>query len=140
VHFISGLMSQRVEFIVAELGKQADPFAQHLFAALAEKERQLISERTKLTQLLVLAYSSTQRKQSSARVGCVVALRRTSTSCSTSSNRVLVWPSAPPFPLAKPPRRRASCWRGRRIRCMGTGSMPRLHRVRSTFKRPQILN
>ena len=40
-------MAERVEFIVAELGKQADPFVLHLFAALAEKERQLISERTK---------------------------------------------------------------------------------------------
>lgn len=47
VHFISGLMLQRVEFIVTELGRQADPFVLHLFAALAEKERQLISERTK---------------------------------------------------------------------------------------------
>jgi DNA invertase Pin-like site-specific DNA recombinase len=47
VHFISGLMAQRVEFIVTELGKQADPFVLHLFAALAEKERQLISSRTK---------------------------------------------------------------------------------------------
>lgn len=47
VHFISGLMSARVEFIVTELGKQADPFVLHLFAALAEKERRLISERTK---------------------------------------------------------------------------------------------
>jgi DNA invertase Pin-like site-specific DNA recombinase len=47
VHFISGLMAERVEFIVTELGKQADPFVLHLFAALAEKERHLISERTK---------------------------------------------------------------------------------------------
>jgi DNA invertase Pin-like site-specific DNA recombinase len=47
VHFISGLMSERVEFIVTELGRQADPFVLHLFAALAEKERQLVSERTK---------------------------------------------------------------------------------------------
>jgi DNA invertase Pin-like site-specific DNA recombinase len=47
VHFISGLMLQRAEFIVCELGRQADPFVLHLFAALAEKERQLISERTK---------------------------------------------------------------------------------------------
>lgn len=47
VHFVSGLMAQRVEFIVTELGRQADPFVLHLFAALAEKERQLISERTK---------------------------------------------------------------------------------------------
>jgi DNA invertase Pin-like site-specific DNA recombinase len=47
VHFVSGLMAERVEFIVTELGRQADPFVLHLFAALAEKERQLISERTK---------------------------------------------------------------------------------------------
>jgi DNA invertase Pin-like site-specific DNA recombinase len=32
---------------VAELGRNADPFMLHLYAALAEKERRLISERTK---------------------------------------------------------------------------------------------
>ncbi len=47
VHFISGLMAQRVAFVVAELGADADPFMLHLFAALAEKERKVISERTK---------------------------------------------------------------------------------------------
>lgn len=47
VHFISGLMAQRTPFIVAELGADADPFMLHLYAALAEKERKLISERTK---------------------------------------------------------------------------------------------
>jgi DNA invertase Pin-like site-specific DNA recombinase len=47
VAFISGLMAQRVPFIVAELGPDADPFMLHLYAALAEKERRLISERTK---------------------------------------------------------------------------------------------
>jgi DNA invertase Pin-like site-specific DNA recombinase len=36
-----------VPFIVAELGRDADPFMLHLYAALAEKERRLISERTK---------------------------------------------------------------------------------------------
>ena len=36
---ITGLMSQHAEFIVTELGKQADPFVLHIFAALAEKER-----------------------------------------------------------------------------------------------------
>src|SRR6202521_4213763 len=46
VHFISGLMSHRVPFIVAELGADADPFMLHLYAALAEKERSLISQRT----------------------------------------------------------------------------------------------
>jgi DNA invertase Pin-like site-specific DNA recombinase len=39
-------MAQRVPFIVAELGRDADPFMLHLYAALAEKERRLISERT----------------------------------------------------------------------------------------------
>ena len=48
VHFISGLMAQRVPFIVAELGAEADPFMIHLYAALAEKERALIAERTRL--------------------------------------------------------------------------------------------
>jgi DNA invertase Pin-like site-specific DNA recombinase len=47
VAFVSGLMAQRVPFIVAELGADADPFMLHLYAALAEKERRLISERTK---------------------------------------------------------------------------------------------
>jgi DNA invertase Pin-like site-specific DNA recombinase len=47
VHFISGLMSHRVPFIVADLGADADPFMLHLYAALAEKERALISARTK---------------------------------------------------------------------------------------------
>src|SRR4030088_678198 len=46
VAFVSGLMAQRVAFIVAELGRDADPFMLHLYAALAEKERRLISERT----------------------------------------------------------------------------------------------
>jgi DNA invertase Pin-like site-specific DNA recombinase len=40
-------MAQRVPFVVAELGRDADLFMLHLYAALAEKERRLISERTK---------------------------------------------------------------------------------------------
>jgi DNA invertase Pin-like site-specific DNA recombinase len=47
VAFVAGLMAQRVPFIVAELGRDVDPFMLHLYAALAEKERRLISERTK---------------------------------------------------------------------------------------------
>jgi DNA invertase Pin-like site-specific DNA recombinase len=47
VHFISGLMAQRVPFVVAELGPEVDPFILHLFAALAEKERAMIATRTK---------------------------------------------------------------------------------------------
>jgi DNA invertase Pin-like site-specific DNA recombinase len=48
VHFISGLMAHRVPFLVAELGPDVDPFVLHLYAALAEKERALISGRTRL--------------------------------------------------------------------------------------------
>ena len=48
VAFIAGLMAQRVPFVVAELGADADPFMLHLYPALAEKERRLISERTRL--------------------------------------------------------------------------------------------
>jgi DNA invertase Pin-like site-specific DNA recombinase len=47
VAFVAGLMAQRVPFVVAELGADADPFMLHLYAALAEKERALISARTK---------------------------------------------------------------------------------------------
>lgn len=47
VAFVASLMAQRVPFIVAELGADADPFMLHLFAALAEKERKMISDRTK---------------------------------------------------------------------------------------------
>src|SRR5205085_12480320 len=43
VHFISGLMAQRVRFVVAELGADADPFMLHLYAAFAEQERAIIS-------------------------------------------------------------------------------------------------
>jgi DNA invertase Pin-like site-specific DNA recombinase len=43
----SGLMAERVQFIVAELGADVDPFILHLFAALAEKERGMIATRTR---------------------------------------------------------------------------------------------
>ena len=48
VHFISGLMANRVPFLVAEMGPNVDPFMLHIYAALAEKERAMISERTKV--------------------------------------------------------------------------------------------
>lgn len=47
VHFISGLMAQRVPFVVTELGPDIDPFMLHIYAAVAEKEAALISQRTK---------------------------------------------------------------------------------------------
>jgi DNA invertase Pin-like site-specific DNA recombinase len=47
VHYISGLMKHRVPFIVTELGSDTDPFLLHIYAALAEKERRMISQRTR---------------------------------------------------------------------------------------------
>lgn len=47
VAFISGLMSNGVPFVVTELGLDVDPFVLHLYAALGEKERRLISTRTR---------------------------------------------------------------------------------------------
>ena len=47
VHFISGLMVQRVPFVVTELGLDVDPFMLHIHAAVAEKERNRIAQRTK---------------------------------------------------------------------------------------------
>jgi DNA invertase Pin-like site-specific DNA recombinase len=34
-------------FVVAELGADVDPFILHLYASLAQKERELISQRTR---------------------------------------------------------------------------------------------
>ena len=47
VAYIAGLMKSKVAFIVTELGADTDPFLLHIYAALAEKERAMISRRTK---------------------------------------------------------------------------------------------
>jgi DNA invertase Pin-like site-specific DNA recombinase len=47
VAFIARLMSERVRFVVAELGEDVDPFMLHIYAAVAEKERALAGQRTK---------------------------------------------------------------------------------------------
>ena len=47
VHFITGLMEQRVPFIVAELGNSVPSFMLHIYAAVAQEERRVISERTR---------------------------------------------------------------------------------------------
>lgn len=45
-HFISGLMVHRVPFIVCNLGLDVPPFMLHIYAAVAEQEALMISERT----------------------------------------------------------------------------------------------
>lgn len=47
VEFIAGLMNRGVKFVVTEYGHDVDPFVLHIFASLAQKERALISKRTK---------------------------------------------------------------------------------------------
>ena len=47
VSYISTLMARQVPFVVCELGLETDPFLLHIYAALSEKERRLISERTR---------------------------------------------------------------------------------------------
>lgn len=47
VAFIAGLMAKHVAFVVAELGRDVSPFMLHIYAAVAEQERSLISRRTK---------------------------------------------------------------------------------------------
>jgi DNA invertase Pin-like site-specific DNA recombinase len=47
VAFIASLMAKRIPFICADLGRDTDPFMLHIYAAFAEKERRMISFRTK---------------------------------------------------------------------------------------------
>ena len=61
VAFIANLMAQRVPFIVSELGTDADPFMLHIYAALAQKERAMIAERTRV--------ALAQKKAQGARLG-----------------------------------------------------------------------
>jgi DNA invertase Pin-like site-specific DNA recombinase len=62
VHFVSGLMAKRVPFIAAELGADTDPFMLHIYAALAEKERALISARTKAALAAASGHGSVSRE------------------------------------------------------------------------------
>jgi DNA invertase Pin-like site-specific DNA recombinase len=60
VHFVSGLMVHKIPFLVADLGADVDPFVLHLYAALAEKERALVSQRTKAALAAAKARGTTK--------------------------------------------------------------------------------
>jgi hypothetical protein len=46
VHFISGLMERKVDFVACDM-PSATPFMLHVYAAVAEEERRMIAKRTK---------------------------------------------------------------------------------------------
>jgi|SRR5882762_3086145 len=84
VHFISGLMEDRVEFIVTEWGRQSNPFVLHMYAALAQQERQMISERTKAG--LAAAKAQGVKLGSSARAPTAVQLENSGKASSARSD------------------------------------------------------
>lgn len=63
VAFISTLMTRKIKFVTADLGPNVDNFMLHIHAAVAEKERQLISDRTKAALAV--------RKEQGAKLGNV---------------------------------------------------------------------
>jgi len=95
VHFISGLMAERVQFVVTELGADVDPFPLHLYAALAEKERRLISQRTRDA----LAAKKAQGKRL-GNPNLVAAATKRDKYCGRSCRRSPVSRSAPLGPLS----------------------------------------
>jgi DNA invertase Pin-like site-specific DNA recombinase len=94
VHFVSGLMKHRVPFVVAELGLNVEPFLLHVYAALAEKERRLISERTKAAPA---ATKSKGKALGDMRQKSLEFQREASgrNSCARSSRS---WPTCQPMP------------------------------------------
>jgi len=76
VAFIAGLMAQRVPFVVAELGPDVDPFMLHIYAALAEKERRLISARTKAALAQAKARGTTLGNAALAQANKAAAVER----------------------------------------------------------------
>ena len=55
VHFITGLMEHKVHFVVAAFGRDIDDFTLHIYASIAEKERNMIAERIRAAALIAKA-------------------------------------------------------------------------------------
>jgi DNA invertase Pin-like site-specific DNA recombinase len=90
VAFVAGLMAERVPFIVAELGRDADPFMLHLYAALAEKERRLIAERTRAA--LTAKRAQGKKLGNPSNIGEAGALGREVLSQGAEAFAANVWP------------------------------------------------
>ena len=95
VHFISGLMAHRVPFIVCALGRNVDPFTLHIYAALAEQERRMISQRTVAglqaakARGVVLGNPELAKKNAAAAAARDAALRETLASMAGLSSRAI---------------------------------------------------
>jgi DNA invertase Pin-like site-specific DNA recombinase len=70
-------MVHRVLFLVVELGAHADPFMLHLCAALAAKQRALISARTKAALVAVKARGTALGNPRLAEVRAIANVRHT---------------------------------------------------------------
>jgi DNA invertase Pin-like site-specific DNA recombinase len=70
-------MAHRMPFVVGELGTDVDPFILHLFAALAERERAMISTRTKAALVAAKARGVVLRnpKLAKARMSAVASIK-----------------------------------------------------------------
>ncbi len=76
VHFISGLMAERVPFVVTELGPDIDPFMLHIYAAVAQKEAALISARTRDALKAAKARGVQLGNPDMARIGAMAAAKK----------------------------------------------------------------
>ena len=85
-------MAQRVPFIVAELGRYADPFMLHLYAAFAEKARRLISELTRAA--LAIRKANSGRLGNPANKACFAVRQSNSTQNESHSGRSDMMPPA----------------------------------------------
>jgi DNA invertase Pin-like site-specific DNA recombinase len=92
VHFISGLMTKRIPFIVTE-HPNADPFMLHIYAAVAEQERLKISERTKAALAAAKARGQTLGRRKGTQVatdtGRAKAVARTKANADAHARRLV---------------------------------------------------
>ena len=80
-------MAQRVPFIVCALGRNVDPFTLHIYAALAEQERRMISQRTSAGLQAAKARGVKLGNPAQARSNAAAAARLATRRCATRSCR-----------------------------------------------------